>query len=640
MKTIRKRESYRTIVIIVLIALVVVIFTFFAYNFEINRKTIALINHIQENVYNYSPEEAMYFVESQLLDFAVFIKKAGVIIEIILFATFAACISIAIYSGRKRAKHLATLNTQANYMFEGVKGIFDTFIFVDLIEKSYIFLMDTVPDNYEIPFEGPFDILKEHIVNNRVPEKDKKAMNAYLDIDYIYNYFSDNDIKLSNMRHRLIDDEKKWVNSRIVCLERVDGKPTKVIIMRQDVTLEVAQERMIKDALNQALEANNSKSNFLANMSHDIRTPMNAIIGFNNMAMKHFDDKEKVAECLEKISISSAGLLSLINDILDMSKIESGNQHVDANPCDVVEEVKRTELVVRPQTDAKGIEFVVEYDIKHTKVIADKILVNRVIGNLLSNAIKFTETGGKITFRISEKADIKDGYALYELSVKDTGIGMSEEFIDTIFDTFTRERTSTVSGITGTGLGMAISKNLVDLMGGTISVKSKKGVGSEFKVALPTQLILEDDSKETEEIVLEPYNKKGLSKSGKESPMILVVEDNELNREIICDILKTEGFSIEEAFNGLEAVQILEASKKGYFDCVLMDVQMPIMDGYEATKTIRASNNEYVNKIPIIAMTANAFDEDKRKALECGMNMHISKPIKVDELLETLYEYT
>ena len=640
MKTIRKRESYRTIVIIVMIALVVVIFTFFMYNYEISRKTIALINHIQENVYNYSPEEARYFVESQLLDSSVLIKKAGFIIEIILVATFAACISIAIYSGRKRAKHLATLNTQANYMFEGVKGIFDTFIFVDLIEKSYIFLMDTVPDNYEIPFEGPFDILKEHIVNNRVPEKDKKAMNAYLDIDYIYNYFSDNEIKLSNMRHRLIDDEKKWVNSRIVCLERVDGKPTKVIIMRQDVTLEVAQERMIKDALNQALEANNSKSNFLANMSHDIRTPMNAIIGFNNMAMKHFDDKEKVAECLEKISISSAGLLSLINDILDMSKIESGNQHVDANPCDVVEEVKRTELVVRPQTDAKGIEFVVEYDIKHTKVIADKILVNRVIGNLLSNAIKFTETGGKITFRISEKADIKDGYALYELIVKDTGIGMSEEFIDTIFDTFTRERTSTVSGITGTGLGMAISKNLVDLMGGTISVKSKKGVGSEFKVALPTQLILEDESKENDEIVLEPYNIKGLSKSGKESPMILVVEDNELNREIICDILKTEGFSIEEAFNGLEAVQILEASKKGYFDCVLMDVQMPIMDGYEATKTIRASNNEYVNKIPIIAMTANAFDEDKRKALECGMNMHISKPIKVDELLETLYEYT
>ena len=640
MKTIRKRESYRTIVIIVMIALVVVIFTFFMYNYEISRKTIALINHIQENVYNYSPEEARYFVESQLLDSSVFIKKAGVIIEIILVATFAACISIAIISGRKRAKHLATLNTQANYMFEGVKEIFDTFIFVDLIKKSYIFLMDTVPENYEIPFEGPFEILKEHIINNRVPEKDKKAMNAYLDIDYIYNYFSDNEIKLSNMRHRLIGDEKKWVNSRIVCLERVDGKPTKVIIMRQDVTLEVAQERMIKDALNQALEANNSKSNFLANMSHDIRTPMNAIIGFNNMAMKHFDDKEKVAECLEKISISSAGLLSLINDILDMSKIESGNQHVDANPCDVMEEVKRTELVIRPQTDAKGIEFVVEYDIKHRKVIADRILVNRVIGNLLSNAIKFTETGGKITFRISEKADIKDGYALYELIVKDTGIGMSEEFIDTIFDTFTRERTSTVSGITGTGLGMAISKNLVDLMGGTISVKSKKGVGSEFKVALPTQLILEDESKENDEIVLEPYNIKGLSKSGKESPMILVVEDNELNREIICDILKTEGFSIEEAFNGLEAVQILEASKKGYFDCVLMDVQMPIMDGYEATKTIRESNNEYVSKIPIVAMTANAFDEDKRKALECGMNMHISKPIKVDELLETLYEYT
>nr|MCR5083747.1 HAMP domain-containing histidine kinase [Parasporobacterium sp.] len=399
MKTIRKRESYRKIVIIVMIALVVIIFTFFVYNHEINRKTIALINHIQENVYNYSPEDAMYFVESQLLNSAVFIKKAGVVIEIILVATFAACISIAIISGRKRAKHLATLNTQANYMFEGIKEIFDTFIFVDLVHKNYIFLMDTVPDNYEIPFEGPFDILKKHIVNNRVPEKDKKAMNAYFDIDYIYNYFSDNEIKLSNMRHRLIDDEKKWVNSRIVCLERVDGKPTKVIIMRQDVTLEVAQERLIKDALNQALEANNSKSNFLANMSHDIRTPMNAIIGFNNMAMKHFDDKEKVAECLEKISISSAGLLSLINDILDMSKIESGNQHVDANPCDVMEEVKRTELVVRPQTDAKGIEFVVEYDIKHRKVIADKILVNRVIGNLLSNAIKFTETGGKITFR-------------------------------------------------------------------------------------------------------------------------------------------------------------------------------------------------------------------------------------------------
>ena len=640
MKTIRKRESYRLIVIIMLIVLVVVIFTFFMYNYEINSKTMALINHIQENVYNYSPEDARYFVENQFLNSSVFIKKAGIVIEIILVATFAVCISIAIYSGRKRTKHLATLNTQANYMFEGVKEIFDTFIFVDLIEKSYVFLMDTVPDNYEIPFEGPFELLKEHIINNRIPNTDKQTMNAYFDLDYIYNYFSDNEIKISNMRHRLVDDEQKWVNSRIVCLERVNGKPTKVIIMRQDVTLEVAQERMLKDALNQALEANNSKSNFLANMSHDIRTPMNAIIGFNNMAMKHFEDNKKVAECLEKISISSAGLLSLINDILDMSKIESGNQHVDAEPCDVMEEVKNIELVVRPQTDAKGIEFAVERDIKHRKVIADKNLVNRVIGNLLSNAIKFTETGGKIVFIISEKSDIKDGYALYELSVKDTGIGMSEEFIDTIFDTFTRERTSTVSGITGTGLGMAISKNLVDLMGGTISVKSKKGVGSEFKVVLPVQLILEDDLDENDEVVLEPYSIKGLSKSGKESPMILVVEDNELNREIICDILKTEGFSIEEAFNGLEAVQILEASKKGYFDCVLMDIQMPIMDGYEATKTIRESNNEYISKIPIIAMTANAFDEDKRKALECGMNMHISKPIKVDVLLETLYEYT
>ncbi len=389
------------------------------------------------------------------------------------------------------------------------------------------------------------------------------------------------------------------------------------------------QRKALLEAMKQANEANRAKTVFLSNMSHDIRTPMNAIMGYTTLAQSHVDDRDKTLEYLEKIQGSGKHLLQLINDVLDMSRIESGTIVLEENKVDLAEDLTELLNIVAPGARDKKIE--VKYDVKveNREVYVDRLRLNQVVINCLGNAVKFTPKGGKITLTLSQKSSRKAGFGHFEIHVKDTGIGIAEDYLNHIFEPFTRENNSTVSGIQGTGLGMAISKNIVDIMGGDIEVKSKKGQGTEFIISLTLRLA-EDSEK----------NGAADEKVYTDAPgvKVLLVEDNAINREIATEILKEGGVVVTTANDGADAVEMVKNLAPGDIDIILMDVQMPGMNGLEATKLIRKLPDEYRKNIPIVAMTANAFEEDKRAALSAGMNAHLTKPIVVAELWKTINE--
>lgn len=388
--------------------------------------------------------------------------------------------------------------------------------------------------------------------------------------------------------------------------------------------------------LNEQLrEANKAKSRFLSSMSHDIRTPMNAIIGYTTLAIKNVANTDKAKDYLEKILSSGNHLLSLINDVLDMSRIESGKLHLDEIKANLSEILNDIKTIVSGQILAKQLELHMEMkDVTDKDVFCDKTHLCQVLMNLISNAIKFTPAGGKIFFQLSQLPNSTEDKGLYEFRVKDTGIGMSQEFAQKIFDPFERERTSTVSKIQGTGLGMAISKNIVDKMGGTIEVYTEQGKGTEFVILLEMRVQRKTcQVEETKELL---NNHPVCDCGGKK---LLLVEDNEFNREIASEILGDYGFCIDTAENGAQALEKVSSSKPGEYDLVLMDVQMPVMDGYEATRRIRMLEDSAKSSITIIAMTANAFDEDRKAALDCGMDGFISKPINVKEVIHALNSF-
>lgn len=386
---------------------------------------------------------------------------------------------------------------------------------------------------------------------------------------------------------------------------------------------------------------NRAETIFLNSISHDIRTPLNVIIGYTALASAHVNEAQEVKRYLSKIQTASKHLLLLVNDVLDMSHIESGTLKLEHAPVyfpDVLEDLKS---IVQTDISAKQLEFHVDTkNMVHKNVITDKLRLNQVLLNILENAVKYTRPGGKICFQIQELKGQESEFAKYEFRVKDTGIGMSEEFIEHIFEPFSREQTSTVSGIEGTGLGMAIVKKIVDRMGGTIAVKSRQGEGTEVRVILLFKVSSRVAECETKvfkktgqmKILSERGNSENLLKGKK----ILLAEDNELNREIAVELLKEEGFILDTAEDGTIAVEKMRTAKPGQYDLILMDIQMPIMDGYEATRQIRKLKNPETANIPIVAMTANAFEEDRQKALEAGMNEHVSKPIDMERLLEVV----
>ena len=392
---------------------------------------------------------------------------------------------------------------------------------------------------------------------------------------------------------------------------------------------ELADSReALSDALAATEQASRAKTTFLNNMSHDMRTPMNAIVGFTALAASHLDDPAQVRDYLDKISVSSQHLLSLINDVLDMSRIESGKVTIEEAPVHLPDVIRDLQTIVQQNVSAKQLELRVDTQgVEHENVVTDKLRLNQILLNILSNAIKFTPSGGIIDFQVLEMPSSPGESSNFTFRIRDNGIGMSEEFQKTIFDAFTRERTSTVSGIQGTGLGMAITRNIVEMMGGTIAVQSEEGQGSEFKVVLPFRISPVPAEEKTTAVL--PHF------SGKR---VLLAEDNEMNQMIAEAILTEAGLAVETAPDGLAAVEKLQSAPAGTYDIILMDVQMPRMDGYEATRTIRKLEDPTKANIPIIAVTANAFEEDRQLALDAGMNGHLAKPYDIPAMMQTLQE--
>ena len=393
---------------------------------------------------------------------------------------------------------------------------------------------------------------------------------------------------------------------------------------------ELKQKELLEKALCAAKQASVAKKVFLQNMSHDIRTPMNAVLGFTNLAIQAGGDTEKTQDYLSKIKISGNHLLGIVNEVLEISRIESGQTKLDESVWSIADIVRETDIIIRDQALAKKQEFSIDiWQVQDMYIYYDKLRVKEILVNLLGNAVKYTQTGGSISLRIIQKPCEKENFGNYEIHVKDNGCGMSEEFLQKIFEPFERQANSTISGIQGTGLGMTIIKGFVDAMGGTIDIKSEENKGTEIIVRL-CQRIAEAPEKSEEQKTISCSPELFAGKR------VLLVEDNSMNREIATAILEEAGFKVDTAENGAIAVEKVTYYPEGFYDVILMDIQMPVMDGYTATRKIRSLENKAIAKIPIIAVSANAFDEDRQTSLEAGMNGHLAKPIVVDELLEVL----
>ena len=423
-----------------------------------------------------------------------------------------------------------------------------------------------------------------------------------------------------------------------------------VSCIQDEMSRELQQRKLFEGALDRARSADSAKSTFLTNMSHDIRTPMNAIIGFTNIASTHLNDTDRVKDALDKIRTSSNHLLSLINDVLDMSRIESRRLTISENRCDLRQIVENIQGIMMPQITEKGLDFTVSMQtVVNPEVFCDETRVTQILLNLLSNAVKYTPPGGKVNLTILQKPCISGRrYCGYVFKVSDTGIGIGKDFISHVFEPFERETGRTGNNTYGSGLGMSIAKGIVDMMGGNIRVESEENVGTEFIVELELRPLggcgeqspeqraqvsefVEDSGEDM--AVFRDHEDRTKNRAGDvgwiEGRRLLLVEDNPLNREIAEEMLMEDGFQVESAENGRKALQMITGADPWYYSAVLLDIQMPVMDGYEATKRIRTLPDRSRAQIPIIAMTANAFKEDRSRAAESGMDAYISKPVDV-----------
>jgi len=459
--------------------------------------------------------------------------------------------------------------------------------------------------------------------------------------DYVEGMLEFSD--LSTINERLRDTDwismqfegvfKRWTEAYFIAAKRdVKGNCEHVIWATMNIEdvkrKELSQQKKLRKMTERAQIANNAKTAFLFNMSHDIRTPMNAIIGYTTLLEKALGDREASAGYISKIKNSSDFLLSLINNVLEMARIESGKSVIEEHAWSLDQLNDSLYSLFEQPMKEKKIKFTLDIDVQHPFIYCDPVKLREVYLNILSNACKYTEENGTVSMTLKELPSEREGYAYFETVVSDTGIGMSEEFLPKLFDEFSRERNVTDSKIEGTGLGMPIVKRLVELMGGTISVESKLGKGTTFVVRLYHKI------SNKEALLLQ--KKISISVEPLQGKRILLAEDNALNAEIAIAILDENGFLVDHAEDGVQCVEMLEAHESGYYDVVLMDIQMPRMNGYDAAKAIRENKDAGKASVPIIALTANAFDEDKKTALEAGMNAHLSKPIDVAKMLETI----
>ena len=500
-------------------------------------------------------------------------------------------------------------------------------------------------DFYEIAPKNHEDAIYRY-AEQFVHVEDRKNYCSMCEKQYIIKHLSPEHQFYSFDYRQVAGDKEKWYRMHVIAASFLpNGEPSHVVMAVMDVDNQVRkdiqQKEAVAEALVQAEKANKAKSTFLSNMSHDIRTPMNAIIGFTTLAQSHVTDVSLVENYLGKIMSASRHLLSLINDVLDTSRIESGKIQIQEDEVSLLEVIRDVENLIQPMAEEQNQRFIINTNITNYYIYCDKLRLNQVLTNLLGNAIKFTPRDGEITLDIQQEMVAPSGYGVYIFKVKDTGIGIAEEFLDKVFQAFEREKGTTISGIQGTGLGLSITKSIVEMMGGKILVESELEKGTVFTVKVVFMLQdMDENMISVEELEsqkrLEEQNRKEKQRMLFEGKRILLVEDNELNREIGRMLLTGAGFIVEEAVNGKEALERVQASSEQEFALVLMDIQMPVMDGYEATKQIRSLPNRTLANIPIIAMTANAFAEEKKKAFSSGMNGHISKPIDVDALFKTI----
>ena len=476
----------------------------------------------------------------------------------------------------------------------------------------------------------PYHAICQQYIQERVYDEDREMMRAAMDLDRVLQVLSEKDEYVTSYR-TMIDGQIHYYQFKYIRISE-DGH---IIAGFQNIDAIIAKEREQQDILATALAAANqsshAKSVFLSSMSHDIRTPLNAIMGLTALAADHADDPALVREYLAKVTTASGHLLALLNDVLDMSHIESGLMKLEDAPLYLPDLFDALYTIVQPNAQEKSLALRFETaELTHRQVIADGLKVKQVLLNLLSNAVKFTTSGGHILFRVREQFDTSPGYAPFLFTVRDDGMGMSPEFLSRIFEPFAREQTATISGIPGSGLGLSIAKSIVDMMGGTLQVRSEQGKGTEFLLSLqfPTTGQRAADAVPGAETVPLPC-------SAEDSRSVLLVDDNALNREIAAELLERYGFSVDTAENGAAAVEKVRTARPGQYDLVLMDIQMPEMNGYEAARQIRRLPGP-IGDIPIFALTANAFEEDKLNALSAGMNGHISKPIDITKLIATI----
>lgn len=518
-----------------------------------------------------------------------------------------------------------------------------TNVFLDVyeldLETELIHIIRTEQDDMRLlkTEEIDFSTFKRFLLQN-VPEEKKKKLEEEFETERICARIQEVSI-VEREFQKWYEHSTSWFRIQfLLSMTREKKRPiVTVTVMNIDdlKRLQEEQNKALLSAYESARQASRAKSDFLANMSHDIRTPMNAIMGMSTIARRNIHDPEKLEDCPNKIDASSKHLLSLINSVLDMSKIESGKVVFVEEVFQLDQMIEDIKRIVQPQAEKKDIQFTGEYEtLQGVMVKSDPLRIRQVLLNIVGNAIKFTPEKGKVHCSGFKVLSIYDGYSTFEFTSEDNGIGMDQEFVDKIFQPYERSKNVTSNEIEGSGLGMFISKNIVEMMNGEIYVESKKGEGTKFTVIFHLKEISEQPEKEK----TEQNEETQIAFDAMKGKRILLVEDNDMNREIAQEFLTEEGILVENAVNGKEAVEKMEQSSLYYYDLILMDIQMPVMNGYEASAAIRRMDRED-SGLPIIAMTANAFSDDIRQAKEAGMNEHIAKPIDVSVMFSVLSDW-
>ena len=576
-------------------------------------------------IYSYFPPKA----ESSLYSTSI---KAGRNLQFLLIIIFFSYIAYLIFVQFLMMRAEARENRIASYIAKAENTVAKAIFIIDVKKGTF---KEYSSISLPIPKKGLIDEMEDILLQNADDSQNGQEFKFFFE-QVIKSREVPQKIPSIVFSNKAPNGNMQYITMAYIPVEVKKNIVHKGIILFRDVTSEKSKEietnRRLSQALTTARKASNAKTTFLFNMSHDIRTPMNAVMGFTAMAKKHIDDPQTVKKYLEKIDVAGKQLLSLVNQVLEMSRIETGKIILSEQKCDLEKMIMALSTTYGSHAETKGILFTATItNIEHKYVCIDSDRINQIAANIIGNAIKYTPENGTITCTLSEQKCDREGYGLYSLIVEDTGIGMTPEFLNHIYDEFARESSTTVSRIQGTGLGMTIVKKLTDLMGGSIHIESEKGQGTKITLNIPMKW-----SSDFEQQANAPKKATNMSLKGMK---ILLVEDNEMNREIAEELLTEKGIIVDTAADGDEAIAKLDKAAPGEYELILMDVQMPRVNGYDATREIRCMKDPTKSNIPIIAMTANAFEEDKKDALAAGMDGHLAKPIDVQKLVQTLTNF-